>query len=247
MPSALAVIKKKPTEEEQKWLQAISKPGAKIESRIPKDIKQEDWNFAMSITCRALRRAELQEQALLPVLGRLLLVTQDNPELIAKHKTFKEFLQAEVAGEFGVGVSTCYEAMTIAARFPDLTNEQYESISRRNFKLLAKAIPKGDEKKPAAKALIEKAAELSDKEFVDHCVKKNYIAGGGSPIGTVISIATNKQVEAHWNKFIEDPRTHAVVGSDNAGKILDAMIAECSSWFADAEDQAAVDVVAEAV
>lgn len=227
MPASIATIKKPPTKEEISFLQEVIK-GGDIEVKIPAEIDVKDWKNSTSIICRALRRSELQSQALLPVLGRLLMVAKDNQEKFYPNRKFDEFLQSDIYDKFGVGRSTCFEAMSFIRL--DLPMASYEEIPRRNLKLLTQAIDKGSEKSAGAKKLVEKAAEMSEASFRAMLEKDHHINPSAN-IGTVVKIPGTKKAEGMWNGFKDSPEVQRFVGSDKPHRILEAMIEYCLGEF----------------
>ena len=121
-----AFAKKKMTPDEAALLQELTKPGAKIEVAVSGDVSLKDWNKTTSVVCRGLLRAQLQEQALLPVLGRLLVIARDNTDIWSGYASFKQFLTDHVRKEFGIGTSSAYYAMQMADRLPHLKISQVE-------------------------------------------------------------------------------------------------------------------------
>src|SRR5207249_1565159 len=78
----MPTLMKKPTEAEIKFLEQITRPGVQIEVAIPapaegEELSVKDWYASTAIVCRAYRRAEQQQQALMPALGRLLQIAKE--------------------------------------------------------------------------------------------------------------------------------------------------------------------------
>jgi hypothetical protein len=231
MPStALAIAKKKLTDEEQQMITAMTKPGAVIDVVVPAEIDPKQWKSNTSLVCRVLIRAQMQEQVMMPVLGRLLVIAKNTPTIIEGHESFEAFLKSEIYEKYGVSRTTCFESIQMC-RWEGLTISQFEAIGRRNFRLLNQAVPKGDEKEKWAKALLAKASELTEEELEEYCEEKGYFAKGEAQ-GAHFKFACNKRQLKDAKKWYDDPRVHAAVGSESPADIHDAMIAECSAeWF----------------
>ena len=236
MSVELAAIAKKPmSPSESKLLGELTRSDTTIEVTIPADIKPSEWKSTASVVGRAYLRAEMQLTKLLPVLGRLLVIAEANPEIWEGHESFKQFIHTEVRDKFGISPASSYYAMQMARRLSHVEIAQLEAVPRRNMLVYLQAVPKGDEKKTVAKNLLEKAATLSEADFREFCEKKKYIESGDTQ-GAFVRIPCSKKVLKLWNKFVADPQVQSVCGTGHPGGILEHMIEECSSWKATADD-----------
>ena len=233
MPANLAVIaKRKVTPEEIKLLSELTKPNAKIEVSVSGEITLKDWKDTTGVVCRALVRAQMQGQKLFPVLGRLLVIAEENTAIWEGYESFKKFLAAEIEEKFGISVSSAYETLHVAKRLPHLQVGQVESIPRRNMRVYLQAVPVGSEKNKESVALMEKAAELPEKEFREHCENLKLIEKGETA-GEYVKYGTNKARGKKIRAWYADPRVQAKCGSAREDIITEFMIAECSAWLTD--------------
>jgi hypothetical protein len=237
LPAELITLAETPfTAAEKKLVQAMTAPDSTIEVVVPTDINSKDWTFATSVTCRVLLKAQLQAEALMPVLGRLLIIAKTTPAIYADtdHKGFEEFIQAEVRDKWGISRSTCYEAVrqaefSIAAK---LTTDDVKAIGRVKMRELTKLVPEGDEAKADTKKLIEKAKEMPIAEFREHLDKKFHVEPG-STTGAWIRFGASKATAKMWAAFVADPDIQAYAGTGDASKILKKMMEECGTeWRA---------------
>jgi hypothetical protein len=240
--TGLALVQKPFTPNEQKLLKGFGGPGAVIDVLVPDDIDPKDFSFALSVTCRAYRKAEMQGHALFPILGRLLLVVKKNPEIIkdSGFGGFDAFLEGRVMGEFGVGRSTCYEAIKVASRFSHLTIEEHQQIGRVKFALLCANIPEGDSKKPYAKRLIEKAKTEPLSELRAHAIGKKRTDAGAPPDEMMVTITGTPDQIAEINSFFSDPENQAYAESGNHAVML---IRAIQCFASDRASQVPVQVV----
>ena len=228
----VVLAKKKFSADETKLLDELTKPGAKIEVTIPGEIDAKEWGKTANVVCRGLLRAQMQGQKLFPVLGRLLVIAEEHQEIWKDHKSFKQFIHAEIQDKFGISPASCYESMQMAKRLPHLELAQIESVPRRNMRVFLQVVPAGDEKTSNAKALLAKAAELSEADFREHCEKKNLIEQGQTA-GEFIKFGTNKARGKKIKAWFTDPRVQAKAQSERWDVILELMIMECAGeWLA---------------
>lgn len=239
MNQAIAVLTEKPfTQKEKDLLKELTRPEATIEVTVADNITPEEWMQVADVTCRALMRAQRQEQALMPVFGRLLLIAKEHPEIWQgnRYDGFENFITATVREKWGIGRSTCYEAMRLASRFPEMEVVEYQDIGRLNMRILDRAIPKGEEKKKFAKDLLAKAKELTTSEFREYCEERLYLDPGETQ-GTYIRMPSSMTTAKLWAAFISDPRIQAVCKTAKPDRILKHMMEECrGEWNAAGQD-----------
>ena len=224
----VAALRKPLTPKESELLKALSKPDATIEVVLPAEINKKDWEFTTGVVCRGIARARMQEQVLLPVLGRLLAIAKENPVITEGFENWEDFLEAKIYGEFGVGRSTVFEATKIVRRLPDLQISTYEAVGRNNLRIFFKAVAEGDENKPYAKKLLEKAAELTTEQLVKYCVEKG-LTTTAEVTGASVSFKCNKGESKQFDKFFANEKYQAHVGSGDRAKMLLAAIAEATT------------------
>ena len=226
------IAKKKFSAEEAALLEELTKPGAKIEVTVPAEINPKDWSKTTNVVCRALLRAQVQEQKLLPVLGRLLLIAESNTEIWAGHDSFKSFLQTDIQGNFGVSTSSSYEALQVAKRLPHLKLGEVAVIPRRNMRIAMQAIARGEETKAYAKVVLAKAAELTEKQLRDYCEEKHYI-GPGETVGAYLRIGCSQEEQTIINVFLANTDYQSYCGTANQASMLIRAIEEASTeWTA---------------
>jgi len=229
VPAELAAFaKKKFTPEEANLLQELTKPGAKIEVTVAGNVNLKDWAKTTSVVCRGLLRAQLQEQALLPVLGRLLVIARDNPDIWAGYASFKKFLQEHVRKEFGIGTSSAYYAMQMADRLPHLKIAQVEAIPRRNMEIVLQTIAKGDEKKPYATKILEKAATASEKELRAYCEERTSIPPSAT-VGAILRIGCSLEKKGIIEAFLANQDYQSYCGTSNQADMLIRAIEEATT------------------
>lgn len=243
MGTTAIALTEKLSSAETKLLNELTRPDVRVEVTIPEDINPKDWMVAARATCRAFVRAQRQTDMLLPILGRLLLICKDNPQIYQEngYDSFEHFVNAEVREKFGVGRSTCYEAMA-AVRFgtaAKLEMADYPAIGRVNFRLLTKAIPEGDEKKAFAKKLVEKAKTATVQELREHVESQGYVEKGET-VGGWLRIPCNKKQLKVFEKFFADEDYQSYCGTGDRASMLEKAIAEATTeWHKQIEHQEA--------
>ena len=226
-----AFAKKKMTPDEAALLQELTKPGAKIEVAVSGDVSLKDWNKTTSVVCRGLLRAQLQEQALLPVLGRLLVIARDNTDIWSGYASFKQVLTDHVRKEFGIGTSSAYYAMQMADRLPHLKISQVEAIPRRNMEIALQTIARGDEKKPYAAKILEKASTATEKELRAFCETQTNIPPSAT-VGAFVKIGCSLEKKLLIETFLSNPDYQSYCGTANQADMLIRAIEEATTeWI----------------
>jgi hypothetical protein len=227
------------TPKERALLTEITKSDSTVEVVIPPEIDPADWMFTASVVCKGLVRAQIQEQSLLVVLGRLLIIARDNPSIYKDngYEGFEDFLAGEIRTKWGVSRSTCYESMGAAefAARAGLTGGDVKEIGRVKMREIVKVIQEGEEGKAATRKLIAKAKESTVEDFRQH-LDNQYHVSRGDTIGARISFGSSKTVEKMWRDWIENPDVQEYAQSGKPDRILKKMIEYCSEWLAAAHD-----------
>lgn len=236
LTTAVTVMKKKYTDQEEALIKQITSPKAKIEVLVPEDMSAEAFDVAISAVSKVLVRATMQKEAMFPILGRLLYVAEKNPELWnKKHEKFKEF-RLSLADRFGLSRSTSYDALEYARRwYGVLPPGDFTSVGRVKTMMISKYIGKGDEDKATARKLFEFSKDHTAEEL-DAKLDELLHTGKGASAGAFLKIPCNKKQLKAFLAFFGDPRIHAVCESGKSSDILEHMIEECSGeWFAQGE------------
>ena len=217
-------------DEDKKMLATFTKPDvAIIDLDIPeKDIDSAKYWDTLSAVCRQISKSSAQQDALMPILGRLLSIAKNHPDETFKAKKFETYeeFQAALGEKFGVGRSTCAESKHLFERWGAEQLKDFYMIGRVSFRLLNKAIAPGDESKAYAKKALKKAAECTTEELKTWLEEQNLL-GKDETVGATFTVKTSKKRFKEFTRFFESEEVCAYVGSSDKDKILESMIAEC--------------------
>lgn len=235
--------RKRPSPEDGKLVDALIKKDATIESVIPDDISDEEFHRTLRAVSNTIVRAQMVSEGLMPVLGRLIAVARARPELWqTKHDTWEAFV-GWIQATYGVCRATVFEVQRLATRWSGtVTTEQFEAVGRVKMGILSKVVGKGDEGKAATVKLIELASKSTAAEFIEALAKKGLIEASESTGSTGVKFPCNKRQFRDFNKWFNDARVQAFVGSGSWAEILDAMIAEVTTeWIEKGEAKLAAE------
>jgi hypothetical protein len=231
------------TTNEQAIIKAMLDPEASIEVVVPDDIDPEKFWSSLAACCRAVTKMRRLVERLRPIIGRMLLVAQENPAIYEDkgYRTYEDFLRRGVCENLGLSRSDAYEAKRVAQKWPSLTPEEYAQIGSVKMSLLSRV---ADERTGRGRKLLEKAKALSIRDLRTELEKKALIERGEFQ-GAVIVINTTRTIADQFERFVSLPEVQAHCETSDRGAILGHMIEECEvEWTAqssrlDAEEDAA--------
>ena len=204
-----------------------------VEVSIPDAIGNDvldQWIKSATLQCGRHERAAVRYR---PAIGRMLSLAADRGEEFlnaVQSRTYDEYI-GTVEQWSGLKRPTLYQARRLYRKFPSLTPAQFEQIGPPKLSVLAKFT---DETQPSHVKHLAAAREKTLPQVRSYAEAQKYIAKGEATPG-LITIATTQDVVSHWEEFIRDGRVHQVVGTPDQGRILEAMLQECSSWVAEGE------------
>ena len=201
---------------------------------------QELWR-SLAACCKSLSIYRKSASVLKVIVGRLLVVLQDRPEVYQKlsYRNFDDFLTRGMPELFGIPRSEAYAARALIAKWPSLSSEQIKQVSYSKISLISQFTHEGDVN---ANKFLQAAQTLTLDKLKDYCANQGMLPREESDLAE-ISLLTTKGIKDQWLEFSSDPHIQAFVGTDNPGEILSMAIAEVSAdWMSRAMHKKAIDV-----
>ncbi len=196
---------------------------------LPDDMPKNEIMATLDLFCGALKSIELTGRKINPIIGRLMIIIRDSPEIYKSrgHSSFRKFISDHLT-QIGYHRSSVYFAMQMVEKHPTLTIGDWEAIGLDRLLTISKFCKHED---PSYWKYIEKAKELMGISFQQWIATQGLIESGDTSRVPVVFNAT-KTVEKGLREFMEDPRIHEIVGSSDPGRIAEAMVQECSNeWL----------------
>lgn len=244
--TASGVARKKINESEDALLRELGKADITVDVVVPDDIKPDEFKVALSAVCKTFAKANIKATVMYFVLGRLMQVAEQHPDVYEKNFAKHEDFVIAIEGEYGVGRSTCFEARKAVARWGlIIETARFEKIGRAKLKLISKAVPKGDEKSATATKLLKMAEDKTEEELAEYCYEKGYLERGEAQGGHFNIPANKKQVKI-FKAFFANPKIQAVCESSSAADILEHMIEEVKQEWIDKGEAALAEAKEEA-
>lgn len=216
------------SEQERELLSLVVQPDSLVE-KVADNLTDEQLWMAISVCVRAYSTVKRAQGQLKPVLGKLLIVLESHPEVYKSHGflTYDDFLTRGAPSLLGLPRSEAYRAKRLATAWPNLSPADHSELGEGKLYLLSRITNSED---PKSSKWLDLARSSTKDELIDMIAQ-----AGKAPKETllpaVITIQTTLEIKQHWNAFISSPQVHSIVGSENAGSILSAVLAEvASSW-----------------
>jgi hypothetical protein len=211
--------------EEAKLIKAVLDPNAEVSLVIPPEVTPAQIHDHLLVCCKALGRLDRAKSKLLWVIGRLLILCQENPEVYLERgiaKDFKHFLRDYVEKELGVSRSASYLAMQTIRQWPRLSIEEYAAVGVGKFAILNTF---SSQNGISSSKLLSQARKLSTRQLREWAVQTGRMERGETT-PAVITIGCSQKTKRLWEHFIRNAKTIQAAESDNAAAILEACIAE---------------------
>jgi hypothetical protein len=224
----------------------MSKSTEGIDHFIPDDIDVETLLSWMTSGTKIHCKLDYAQLRLKPIIGRMLLLVARRKDLLESFgcKTFSDFMNHYIPERMSMPATEAWNALFVAREFPDITCEDFETIGFKNLKVICAAVP--NEAQARKSYAVEASVAKQRKRLLD-VVKQNNgmthrelaakveelgIASKSQVIKSQIVIRTNEALVEEWERFCKDKRVITVVGSEDPGEILFAMIGEClPAWI----------------
>lgn len=230
---AVEVIPPPPQDLSQEESDAVSlllSAAGQLDEAVPDDIDGPSLWFNLQACCKALSVHRRNISTLKPLIGRMLIVLQNNPSIYQQYQypTFDDFVSRGLRDLLGVPRSEAYAAKRLVEHFPSLSVEDCQTITYSKLSFISKFT---DESKPEANKWLALAQHNSLDALKDIAANKGILSREESDFVT-LTLVLNKGQRDMWDAFVSDPSIQAYVGSDNPGKILEMMIAETEAeWL----------------
>jgi len=220
-------------QKEVELLGALLDEGSRVDVVIPEDIDPGALWDSLAVCCKVLVRMKGAACKLKPLVGRMLLVVQNYPDIYQSrgYKTYDDFVTRGMEELLGISRAEAYHCKRIAKNLPWVTSAQFEQIGIAKLELLAK-----DEVAPKAKELLEIAAKPEVTiAALKQIIADNNLSERDRLDFSNIVLAVPKDVKKQWDEF----RTNAAVLAycdckvGNDALIFERMIQESSgTWKA---------------
>lgn len=225
------------SENDRAVLSAVLDSGSSISVVIPEEIDSDRLWQTMETCCRVAGAVSKASDRIKPIIGRLLVVLRDHPEVYQDrgYATYEDFMCRGMSELFGISRTEAYACRKVAERFPSLSVEEFNQIGVRKLYVLAAATKEGDKH---AKELVEKAMdpETNRSDLIEFAATLKHMDVGEFEI-TKVSITVTKETAAMWKDFIGSKAIQAYVGNGTdpatEGSIFRRMVEECAGeWLA---------------
>lgn len=231
MSEVAVVTRNTLSENEQNLLEALIDPRAVVTITIPDSAPSEELFSNLEICCRASVSISRINLKINPIIGRILLVLQENPDKYRSkgYATFEDLLEKFIEVKMGYSRATAYQSMRLVKKFPTLPLDKWQSLGINKLSVLARYTQDSDPSFP--KYLAAAVQAKHSVALIEWAVNRSLIAKGESHMRAVV-IHMSGNLKYAWKTFKNDSRVQSVTGSELDGVIFESMMSECSSaWL----------------
>jgi hypothetical protein len=219
------------TAEEQEAVSLLLSASGQMDDAIPDDIDGPTLWFNLQSCCKALSAHRRNISTLKPLIGRMLIVLQNNPTIYQHYgfATFDAFVTNGLRDLMGVPRSEAYSAKRLAEHFPSLSIPECQAVGYGKLSFLSKFT---SEEKPECNRWLALAQSNSLDVLKDIAANKGILPREESDFVTY-TVVMNKGTREMIEAFVTDPSIQSYVGSDNPAKIIEMACAEAeATWRA---------------
>lgn len=214
--------------EDKSILSAVLDENASLDVVVPGTMDGDTLWKSLEACCRVASHITKASQKIKPVIGRLLVVLKDHPEVYQSrgYRTYENFLSRGLDDLFGISRTEAYALRKVAEKFPSLSVAQFQAIGTTKLYAMAAAIGEGE---PGCEAVIEKALQpQTTKEQLREFIAEVKYEDAGERQLTDLTITFTKADAAALKQFLNAPETTAYVGTEAWGTKIMRMMAECA-------------------
>lgn len=212
---------------------------------IPDDISTDDLLRYLSVTAKAINKAQDAMTRLKPFLGRILLVAKERK--LWKdlgYSSYDDWMTRGVRDLYGVNRTDGFACVKIAETLGFLPTEKVEELGFSKLSVLATAIRRStDEGMPVemrearTSEWVKAAEEHTVREFKDLIVTKGYADKGELDAKVPLMLMVNPEQKKFLDEFVGCPEVQSYCGSSDAGTILVRSAEEArGEWTAQVAD-----------
>lgn len=253
MPQEVILFSAALNPEERAILAELLAPSRSVEEIIPRSTDSGTvWSY-LQVSCKALMRVRDLTAQLKPLIGRLLVLVKEYPDLyqgkegmcpatgeVKVMQTFEDFVAYGLPAAIGISRAESYAAQRIAVCFPGMDLATYSAIGNMKMKALTQLPFGADGEAPKDIALwVERAADprVGVDEFREMVSARTLRDPGELEIVTVPVVMT-KEERNLWRGFKMDPACRAYCGTSAEGSMLARAIMESiTEWRAQVGEQ----------
>jgi hypothetical protein len=224
-----------------------------IEEIVPADIGAGKlWEY-MQVACKAMMRVRELMAKLKPLIGRLMLVVKEYPELyvgkdgmdpatgeVKVMETFEDFVAYGLPAVIGISRAEAYAAQKFAICFPEMVLETYAAIGNMKMKALTQ-LPFGPNGEPPKDIALWVDRAMDPRVGVDELrlmVANRTLANPGDLEIVIVPVTMTKAERILWREFKMDKGCQMYCGTSAEGTMLARAIVESiGEWRGQINDQ----------
>ena len=205
---------------ERQLLSALLSQSAAIDLVIPLDINLDELWKALTVCVKTMKRLRESEARLKPLVGRILMVIEDHPDLYKDkgYRTFDDFMTRCIPEQLGIARGEAYHAKRIASRFS--TSLSPDLAARLGFQKLARIARVTGDDDPKRDQWIDYATSHTLREVQVAVMQKSGLEETDFQYKPLLLDKLTRTQYDRITGFLSDARMQAYCGTDEWGAIL---------------------------
>jgi len=198
---------------------------------VPEDIDPREALANISRCVSALNKLGNASSLIGAYLGQHMAIMARRPEIhqAAGYDTLDEYERAEVLDKISHGGVWVYKR--IAEVFPDLTLEEIPKIGSTNLDRAAKVCKSAGATPAQKKKILEKAAELTTRQFTEYIENQSGLSGRGETESASFTLYGSKAEIDELKEHLADQGFKEWSGADRPIAMILAAIQEATNVF----------------
>ena len=221
---------------------------------IPADIDPQLLSQYGQITSRAYGKAEEALARLKPLMGQILLVYKNRPDIYKElgYKSWDDWMTEGVRREFSIARADAYGCVDIAETLSELSTPQLQQIGMSKLKAISQIVKK-ELKSKGEGVTIEMKRSITDKwvaqaetstvmELRASAEVAQIVDKGEVSPEEILTLQVSPEVKKRFEDFSADERIQSYVkeqtGMFSTGVLVGCLLDECETeWRSQIEDQ----------
>ncbi len=200
----------------------------RVDLAIPDDMDPDDLMRTLEMCVRVYVRARQAMSHLKLLIGRALIVIQNNPEIYrrAGYNSFEGFISQGMPAATGICRAELFKAKSVAQSLgPGLSLEAVRTLGLTKLQLIAGVTEAGS----ASQTRLMNAARTDTIPQLRERIARNGLAEADALTWDALTFNVTTAQKTFILAFFNNPQVRAYCETDSAGLILERMVQECQN------------------
>lgn len=204
-----------------------------ISDLIPSDTPPDVIWTDLQICCQIMGRSKKLIAQVKPLIGRMLVVMQNYPELYEQrgYKTFDRWMSDGMDKFFGINRAEAYQLKSIALTLPNIDPARCAELGTTKMGMIATVVAENSSNPEQIERMLTQAKTTTIANMRQGYAEQGLVNEGQLDF-TILNYCITKEVKSMIDEFITRPEVHAYCGANSATAIFRRMVEECNvEWI----------------